>query len=219
MLLNTPSGTLHLLPQSAILVGKTLIAADLHLGKSAAFRANGIPVPEGDTARDLSRLADLVRLHQPSQLVIAGDLFHSASGTDPDLLARVSTFLEDIKIPLILADGNHDLKIRHLPLAISRVAHFDLDRFRIIHDPAAASPAHFNICGHIHPVLRIPDGKRTSLRLPCFHLRHNILTLPSFGSFTGGHLVDIRNSDRFFVTLQEKIVEIPKTILTPPPKN
>ena len=38
---------------------KTLFIADAHLGKAAAFRAGGVPLPAGTTADDLSRLARL----------------------------------------------------------------------------------------------------------------------------------------------------------------
>jgi hypothetical protein len=35
---------------------RTLFVADVHLGKAAAFRAGGVPVPRGSTANDLKRL-------------------------------------------------------------------------------------------------------------------------------------------------------------------
>ncbi len=56
----------------------TLVLAGLLLGKSAAFRAKGLPVPEGDDARDLGRLQTLVEKHAAVRLVIAGDLFHAS---------------------------------------------------------------------------------------------------------------------------------------------
>ncbi|HET8584747.1 MAG TPA: DEAD/DEAH box helicase, partial [Casimicrobiaceae bacterium] len=39
---------------------KTLFVADVHLGKGAAFRAGGIPLPRGTTATDLRRLDALI---------------------------------------------------------------------------------------------------------------------------------------------------------------
>ncbi len=39
---------------------RTLLVADVHLGKAAAFRAGGVPVPRGATASDLARLGALV---------------------------------------------------------------------------------------------------------------------------------------------------------------
>ncbi len=208
---------LRLLPDSALLIElekKYLVAADLHLGKSATFRAHGLPIPEGDTARDLARLSGLIREHQPDHLIIAGDLFHAASGFTDELLETVLNFTEEIAIPFTLVQGNHDAKIKALPPLLKEFDHLDVGSIRIVHKPEDASAEHFNICGHIHPVLKIPDGKNTSLRLPCFHLRENVLTMPSFGSFTGGHIVKPQSGDRFFVSHREAVVEVPPELLS-----
>jgi hypothetical protein len=57
-----------------------------------------------------------------------------------------------------------------------------------------------------------PDGKRTSLRLPCFWLRESCLVLPSFGSFTGGQIVQPLPGHRVFTVLRDKVVELPETL-------
>jgi DNA ligase-associated metallophosphoesterase len=211
-----PEHDIHLLPGHALLIVKEeihLVAADLHIGKSAAFRAQGLPVPEGDTARDLKRLSDLVETHEPAHLVIAGDLFHAASGQTEEVIGAFLTFLSEIEIPFTLVKGNHDRKIKDLPAELDQTNHLDIAGIRIVHKPEDSSDTHFNICGHIHPVVKIPDGKNTSLRLPCFHLRENILTLPSFGSFTGGHVMKTRKHDRFFVSHMGKVIEVPDALL------
>ncbi|NBP80976.1 hypothetical protein EBU58_09735, partial [bacterium] len=38
---------------------RTLLVADLHLGKAASFRHAGLPVPEGSSGGDLQRLERL----------------------------------------------------------------------------------------------------------------------------------------------------------------
>lgn len=208
---------LRLLPDAALLVlaeETVLVAADLHLGKSAAFRAHGLPVPEGDTARDLSRLAKLIAEHKPDRLVIAGDLFHAEAGSGDGPLDAFMAFLAATAIPFTLVAGNHDLKIRKIPKDIVQAAHLDIAGLRIVHKPEDAAGGMVNLCGHIHPVLRIRDGRNTSLRLPCFHLSGNVLTLPAFGSFTGGHIVKPAKDDRFFVTHNGAVIEVPDALLT-----
>ena len=69
------------------------------------------------------------------------------------------------------------------------------------------------VSAHWHPVAKIADGKRTSLRLPCFLLRRNVLVLPSFGSFTGGALVDREEGDRLFVAPGDRVIEVPEKLL------
>lgn len=212
---------MHLTPEIALLAegavllttSSTLVIADVHLGKSATFRARGLPVPEGDTLRDLTRIENLVHRHHAKQLIIAGDLFHAPSGVTRELAGTLGMFLVDIGIAFSLIQGNHDAKLKTLPAGITALPHLDFDAIRIIHDPKDSSADHFNITGHWHPVARIPDGRRTSLRLPCFLLRGNTLVMPSFGSFTGGAIIAPEEGDRLFVPLRDQVVEVPADLL------
>lgn len=208
--------SLTLLPESAVwhAPSRTLVVADVHLGKAAAFRAGGIPVPEGDDSHDLARLAALVARHDAARLVIAGDLFHAPAGVTPALESRLRDFLKTIAIPLILTIGNHDAKLRALPADLTAMPRLDLadDGPRVVHDPADATPGGFHIAGHLHPVIRIRDGRRTSLRLPCFWWRENLLVLPAFGSFTGGSIITPAAGDKVFTTLRDQVVEIPAAV-------
>jgi DNA ligase-associated metallophosphoesterase len=209
--------SLRLLPEGALWIaeGKLLVVADIHLGKSAAFRARGLPVPEGDTARDLKRLLKLTGKHNAAHLVIAGDLFHAPTGITPELDAALVDFISRLGIPITLVAGNHDVKIQRLPARLTSVPHLDLEsHLRVIHDPAHATGDRLNIAGHWHPVVRIPDGRRTSLRLPCFLFRNNTLVLPAFGSFTGGAILAPDPDDRVFVPLRDEVVEIPLTLIS-----
>jgi DNA ligase-associated metallophosphoesterase len=210
----TPS--LALLPEGAAFLtdSSTLIVADVHLGKSAAFRAKGLPVPEGDSARDLARLLDLAEKSKATQLVIAGDLFHSSTGMTSDLAISMAEFTTRLAIPITLVAGNHDIKVSELPDKLRSLPHLDIaGNFRVIHDPAHANGDRLHISGHWHPVVKIPDGKRTSLRLPCFLFRNNTLVLPAFGSFTGGAILDPQPQDRVFVALREQVVELPPALI------
>ncbi len=203
---------LALLPEGAIFLADTatLVVADLHLGKSAAFRAKGLPVPEGDTACDLKRVRDLAEKHGAARLMIAGDLFHSKSGISPELEAALDGFLDAIDLPVALALGNHDHKLPKIPDRLQAADAFGLESgITVIHDPADAIGDRLNLCGHLHPVVKIQDGKRTSLRFPCFLKRGNTLVLPAFGSFTGGAVIHPKKQDRVFVALRDRVIELP----------
>ena len=207
--------SLTLLPESAVWHGpsRTLVAADIHLGKAAAFRAGGIAVPEGGDADDLDRLAALVAKHDAARLVIAGDLFHAPAGVTSELLEMLAGFLKTTAIPLMLAMGNHDVKIPRLPPGVRPVGSVDLSARgpRVVHDPADADPSCFHIAGHLHPVVRLRDGRRTSLRLPCFWRRGNLLVLPAFGTFTGGSVITPADGDGIFAALRDRVVAIPRS--------
>lgn len=206
---------LDLLPDGCVFLPETatLVVADLHLGKSAGFRAKGFPLPEGDVARDLTRLAELAHRHGAAELVIAGDLFHGPAGITPLIEEELGRFLEKLECPLHLVAGNHDAKCGKLPCGLVAETSLERSAVTILHDPVDADGRGLSLAGHWHPIARIPDGKRTSLRLPCFMLRQRVLILPAFGSFTGGAVMEPEKDDRFFVPLRERVVELPPELL------
>ncbi|MEM1445211.1 MAG: hypothetical protein AAGF84_04095 [Planctomycetota bacterium] len=55
---------------------RTVIAADLHLGKGDHFRAAGVPVPEQTNADTLDRLATVCEATAAESLIVLGDFFH-----------------------------------------------------------------------------------------------------------------------------------------------
>jgi uncharacterized protein len=209
------SPSVLLLAEGGVLLtdSSALVVADVHLGKSAAFRARGLPVPEGDNARDFLRLTTMVRKYDARHLIIAGDLFHAPSSITPELESALKQFLTEIAIPVTLVVGNHDTKISRLPRALTCVSRLDLAGLSILHDPAHRTSEHLHLAGHWHPVVKISEGTRTSLRLPCFLFRQDVLVLPAFGSFTGGEVLKPMPDDRIFVTLREAVVEIPSALI------
>ncbi len=215
MTITPENQTIVLLPEGAVLLpehGRVLVVADLHLGKSAAFRAAGIPVPEGDSARDLQRLSLLCEKHQAQRLVIAGDLVHSLAGRTHDIERMFESFISNIRIPLLLVRGNHDRQAGE-PWRLCPVAErLEFAGLHIVHDPADAREVPLHLAAHLHPAVRIPDT-RGSLRLPCFLLRGNVLVLPAFGGFTGKATVRSEPGDRFFVPLGSQVVELPRQLV------
>ncbi len=208
----------QLLPDRAVFLPKsqTLVIADLHIGKSATFRKRGLPVPEGTTQSDLTRLTRLLDLTKASQLVIAGDLVHSADGLNASTLATIEEFFGSLKIPSILTEGNHDSRAwisrRKLPFQI--LPQLIIDDLLITHDPADLPAAQAGIAGHLHPGVRIKDTRRSSLRTPGFFLKANHhLILPAFSEFTGIHPMTLGPDDQFFAEVREKIMEIPPALI------
>lgn len=196
-----------------MLPDRTLVAADLHLGKASAFQARGLAIPEGDSAADLHRLGTVCEQVGATRLLINGDLFHSPAGLTPAIERLLETWLSTLSIPVQLIVGNHDAKLRRLPASLSPVPFTEAAGFHIVHDPADAPAGRPAVCAHWHPVARIADGKRTSLRLPCFLLRGTTLVLPSFGTFTGGAILDPAKGDRIFVAPGDRVIEVPDELL------
>ncbi len=190
----------------------TLVVADIHLGKSATFRSRGIPVPEGDSQADLERLSLLISETEPARLVIAGDLVHAKDGMSIHVLDVFREWLEGIRIPVILTEGNHDRTARLFehPLPIETVPSFEIDGLRITHDPAELPAGQPGIAGHLHPGLRLPESPRRSLRTPFFFLKHpHHLVLPAFSKFTGLNIQKPEKEDAIFIPVRDKVVQLP----------
>ncbi len=190
----TASGqTLALLPERAAwhAPSRTLFIADLHLGKSATFRARGLPVPAGTTQDNLRRLATLVREHAAGRIVFLGDLLHSrhaqrASAIEPlrDWRAAHAT------LRCVLVRGNHDAHAGDPPPSLD----FEIvdepwpvagaDGLLACHHPRRV-PGGTVLAGHWHPAVTLRGPARDVQRLPCFCVVDSLLVLPAFGAFTG----------------------------------
>ena len=70
---------------------RTLLVADVHLGKAATFRAAGMPVPEGSAQADLARLCGLVEQSAAARLIVLGDLFHARRGATEQVFTEFQT--------------------------------------------------------------------------------------------------------------------------------
>jgi len=203
-----------ILPGRAAFLPKSgcLVVSDLHLGKSATFRARGLAVPEGSTQADLLRLDELIKTTNARQLVIAGDLIHSADGWNETTRTELIDWLDKIDLPTVLTEGNHDQRslraIQSLPITV--VSEIEIDGILITHDPANLRPNQAGIAGHLHPGIRIKESMRRSLKMACFHLnKMNHLVLPAFSEFTGTQPIKPKKGDRFFVEIHQKITELP----------
>lgn len=179
----------------------TLLIADAHLGKAAAFRRAGIPVPQGTTGRNLERLTRLVQVCGAERIVFLGDLVHDASARRAASSAFVRWREQHRQLNVTLVRGNHDRRagdpacewnIQTVPEPLTE------DALALCHAPRDV-PDRYAIGGHIHPGVRLSGRGRDSLRLPCFWFTRTHAVLPAFGDFTGMAEIAPQEGDRVFV--------------------
>ena len=185
--------TLELLPDRALFWPRTrtLIVADVHLGKAAAFRRLGVAVPSGATQHDLDRLDVLLSTTDAARLLVLGDLFHTAPTPGEAAVAGFAALrTRHAQRQFTVVAGNHDRAWRRLPSEwqlqwLSAALHEPPFVFQ--HEPVTDARG-YALGGHIHPCVRLRGGG-DSARLPVFWLGAAVGVLPSFGSFTGGYTV------------------------------
>jgi DNA ligase-associated metallophosphoesterase len=163
---------------------RTLLVADLHLEKGAAFAALGMLLPPYDTRATLGRLTKVIEAVQPARVVALGDSFHRS-----DSAANLPA--EDLATLLGLQRGrdwfwicgNHD---PHLPSSIGGTvcATLTIRGVTLRHEPSPA-PSSREVAGHLHPVARIAR-RGAVIRRRCFATDGNRLVMPAFGAYTGG---------------------------------
>lgn len=183
---------------------QAMCIADLHLGKAASFRQMGVPVPSGTTAANLQKLSQAIALSKPHTVYILGDFLHSHHAQAPDLIAQVQEWRDQhAQVNMVLVRGNHDSRAGDPPpqLNIHIVDEpYRLGRYALCHHPQLVEGA-ITLAGHIHPVMWLTGKGRARLRVPCFHIQRDCITLPAFGEFTGGYLVKPLSGEKLIPAL------------------
>jgi DNA ligase-associated metallophosphoesterase len=190
---------------------KTLIAADLHWGKAAAFRAGGIPVPRGTTAADLARLGHALWHTGARRLILLGDLLHAREWRGAETVRTIREWRAAARdLELVLIRGNHDRRAGDPPSDFGiEVVNGPLRAgpFALRHEPERVEGAYV-LAGHVHPGVTVRGPGRERLRLPCFALGRSVGILPAFGEFTGTALTDPGPGGRVYVIAGDDVVEV-----------
>ena len=190
---------------------RTLLLADPHFGKAAAFRAAGIPVPSGATAEGLARLDAALTRTGARRIVCLGDFLHAREGRAPGTMHALEEWRrQHAELELMLVRGNHDRRAGDPPLelGISCVSspHYETP-FVFAHHPAYSSDGYV-LAGHLHPGVRLSGPGRQHARLACFWLGPTVGVLPAFGDFTGLADVEPEEGDRVFVVVEQQVTEV-----------
>ena len=198
---------LHLLPSGAIYLPAqgALLIADAHFGKASSFRQFGVPVPSGTTQETLNDITRDLSSTQAKHLIFLGDFLHSkhahAAATQDVLTAWRD---QNSALSITLVRGNHDSRAGDPPpsLRIEVVNEpMHVGALALCHHPQTV-PQYYVLAGHLHPCITLQGKGRDRLRLPCFWMgneaEHACGILPAYGSFTGMHPIERRETDAVY---------------------
>lgn len=204
--------TLTLLPERCLYYDreKTLMVADVHVGKDTTFRRSGIAVPEAVAESDFARLTSVLERTGARKLILLGDFQHARLGMTDRTRNRVKDWRNrHLNLEIVLVMGNHDRASGTVSsdwgFEVVNGA-YDLEPFQLTHEPPSGS-RRFSICGHIHPSVRIFGRGSQSEKLSCFFLQNKLLILPAFGSFTGTKKMEPKKGSVAYAIAGDTIIE------------
>ncbi len=183
---------------------KMLLIADVHFGKVTHFRKYGAAIPKQASEENFRKLQKLVEEIKPDTICFLGDLFHSTINSEWEPFRN---WVENTKASIILVSGNHDIIPTYLfeELKIEVLDTIKIDTFMLTHHPTEDATL-FNICGHIHPGIRMKGVGRQIMKLSCFYKTETQLILPAFGNFTGKHILSPKETDDIFVIVDGEVI-------------
>lgn len=197
---------------------RTLIIADLHVGKTGHFRKAGIGVPANIYKDDLHRLLAQILFFKAEKLIIVGDLTHSIANREMDLFRKWRMDFSSLEVHL--AKGNHDILdnrwyqeadicVHNEPLAIRQF----LFAHDILKPRLEPPPGYYAFSGHVHPGVVIRGRGRQSLRFPCFYFTQQHCILPAFSHFTGTYAIDMQKEDEVFAIVDRELLPLHRKVL------
>jgi len=192
---------------------KTLIVADLHVGKTGHFRKEGIGVPPQVYKDDLHRLLTQIFFFKAEKLIIVGDLTHSIANSDMNLFRKWRKDFPLLDVHLV--KGNHDILsdqwYNDSEVTVD-TGFLRIRNFCFVHDisdpqlkPAADE---YIFSGHLHPGISIKGRGRQSLHFPCFYFTKNYCVLPAFSRFTGTYKVIPERGEKAYVIIEKSLVPV-----------
>lgn len=195
---------------------KTLLVADLHIGKSGHFRKSGIAVPKEVNGSNLEILSQLIKDTSAEHLIILGDLFHSNINKEWHQFIDWRKKYRELEVSLVI--GNHDiLEHEHYHSGlINLFKKMAMAPFLFVHDLEEIANTDweetdkFVLSGHIHPAVKLMGKGRQSMKLPCFYFTHKYGILPAFGQFTGTQIINPTDNDRVFIIVDSQIISADK---------
>ena len=189
---------------------KILFFSDAHFGKATHFRKSGIPIPEDIHQEDFRRIDFLIDHYQPQRIIILGDLFHSVYNNAWKTFR--SYCKNEIAIKLELVMGNHDiLDSTHYDFLQLHAENLIIEPFILSHKPLNNKEIdkYYNLCGHIHPSIKILGPAKQFFRVECFYFTENQAILPAFGNFTGTSKMPRKTSkDEVFAITEDEIIHL-----------
>jgi len=151
--------------ERALLIGKALVIADLHIGLENELAEAGIRIPS-QTEKMFERVLALIKKTGARRLVLLGDIKHETKGISLQEYDELTRFLGNLskKVEIDIVPGNHDGNIRKIVPAkadVHDVRGFSLEGVYVCHGHAKPKEdildCDYAVISHNHPAIEFID--------------------------------------------------------------
>lgn len=190
---NVASGDIKILHgKPALIIGKTLVVSDLHIGIEKELWKEGIRV-SGVSDRVIKELREILDTVRPKRIILNGDVKHNIPVFTEREKKQVKELVEISETygKVIIVKGNHDGEIEKI--VDVEVAPFVKEKnFYITHGHMRFDRRPV-IIGHVHPAFPIPFPFKKELT-KVWLISEDIIVLPAFSPFITGNNVEDREN-------------------------
>lgn len=190
----------------ALLLKRTLVIADVHLGIEKDLWRQGVLV-DGVSELAVKRFEELLKITRPRKIIINGDLRHNIPLFTRKESENVKKFVEvgETFGEVVVVKGNHDGDIEKIIDNVVKGG-LKIKDFYITHGHKNTShrPA---IIGHLHPAFPIDmKFKRESIKV--WLISESVIVLPAFSPYITGN--DVTNPENWLgpIARKEKSFEV-----------
>ena len=184
----------------------SLVIADVHLGFESSISESGIYVPRRQLSKILEILDEMIKVTEPSRIIINGDLKHDFSRLlrqEREEIVKLIDFLRSRGVgEVIVVRGNHDNYISLVlrDLGVSLVDKLVMNKVMIVHGHEIFDPQKYDvetiIIGHEHPSISLRDELGITYKFQCFlkgklTTNHEIIVLAHMSLYASGNPVTL----------------------------
>jgi len=201
-----------------LLIDRTLIISDLHLGYEQSLNRQGIMVPRFQYKKILERLNEIINSFNIERIVVNGDIKHDfgrITRQEWEEILNFIIFLKNNFDEVVLLKGNHDNFTRFIADKTDLEVYetYSIEDFVIMHgdkipDELITRDESTIIIGHEHPCIGIRNGERFE-KIKCYlkggYKEKNLIVMPSFNFVTEGS--DILHEKSLSPFLKKRSIE------------
>ena len=180
--------------EPALLIDKTLVIADLHIGMEYELLHSGFNVPsQGEVM--LKKIKRLLKENKCRELIIIGDVKHTIARLSWPEQEEISEFFRPLEriTKVSVVKGNHDGNIERYASNVHPTYGFDYNGYWIMHGharPPKEAAGKTIILGHMHPIVEFRDSLGGRLSERVWIRTDRIIVMPAFNDLLGG--IDVR---------------------------